>query len=79
MVIKRFSGRVLVTVGLEGGASMENVISIEKYVEIDTKEDDCEWDVIRSICKSAIKRNGFTKEQVSKNAKRLLREVRSKK
>jgi tryptophanyl-tRNA synthetase len=63
---------------INGGVDMENVISIDKYIE-NTQSTECEWDIIKNICQKAIKRNGFTKDQVSENAKRMLREVRSEK
>jgi hypothetical protein len=77
MVIKRYIKNVSI-LNKDGGVSMENVISMDKYIE-DTQSNECEWDIIRNICQKAIQRKGYTSQQVHEISKKILREVREDK
>ena len=63
---------------INGGVCMENVITMDKYIET-TQATECEWDIIQNICQKALKRKGITKDQIKETSERLLREVRSEK
>jgi hypothetical protein len=80
MLIKRIQNTLTFRIRVikNGGICMENVISMDKYIE-NTQSDECEWDIIRNIFQKAIKRKGLTKEQVHETSQRLLREVRAEK
>lgn len=77
MLIKRIRNTLAFKIRVikDGGICMENVISMDKYIE-NIQSDECEWDIIRNICQKAIQRKGYTKKQVREISKKMLREVR---